>query len=142
MTKNDLKSYRKKQRDIHALEVHIHALEQAAERVPVVKDKVQSSMKDFPYTPTHITVDAPDPRAYTKLQRAIIKQRRLKDDMIGELLRLDTFIYSIKDERAQAIIIERYINGDKLKDVAIRYDMTEQGVLKIINKTLDEFNTV
>ena len=122
------------------MEKYIKKLQRAAENVPTVKDKVQSSQKEFPYTPTHVTVDAPQPTAYTKLQRAIIKQERVKAEMVNELLRIDDFISRIEDERPKAITIAVYVNGDKPKDVAIAYDLSYQRVSNIISENLTERN--
>ena len=140
MTKKELKQYRKLSRDIQTMEKYIKKLQRAAENVPTVKDKVQSSQKEYPYLPTRETVDAPQPAAYTKLQRAIIKQERVKAEMVNELLRIDDFISRIEDERAKAIVVAVYVNGDKQKDVAIAYDLSYQRVSNIISENLAERN--
>lgn len=140
MTKQDLEQYRHKIKERDQIQKRIHHLEEKARNVPTIKDKVQASMKDYPYTPTHITVDAPESKQYTAIQRTLYLLRLKEVELYEELLRLDNFILSIEDSRTRQIFMARYVDGIQLKDVAIRFDMTEQGILKIINKILDEFN--
>ena len=139
MTKKDLRRYRKLKSEIKTIEAYINKLEREAEKVPTIKDKVQSSMQDFPYTRTHVTVDAPESKQYTKLQRAIIRNQRLKDEAFQELMRLDDYIYSVKDERGRTILIEVYVNGRKQSDVAIEMDLSYQRISNIITEILKKY---
>ena len=136
MTKKELWSYKNKLKEIARLEARIKKREADAKAVPTVKTKVQSSQKEFPFTETHITVDAPEPRQYSAIQRDIVLLRVKKAEAEEELLRLDEFIYSVKDELARQILTARYVEHQKLKDVSIEFNMTEQGILKIINNSL------
>ena len=136
MTKKELWNYKNKLDAIERLEKRIAKRERDAENVPTIKDKVMLSEKEFPYTLTHATVDAPEPRQYTAIQRDIYLLRVTKAEAEEELLRLDTFIYSVKDNLAQEILTMRYVEHKKLKDVANAYGMTPQGVLKIINNAI------
>lgn len=140
MTKKELRRYRQLERDIETLTEYIKKLEREAERVPIIKDKVQSSAKDWPYIETHVTVDAPEPKRYTKLQRAIIRNERLKDETLQELMRLDDFIHTIPDERGRAILIQVYILGQKQSQVAIDMDLSYQRVSNIITETLKKYS--
>lgn len=140
MTKKELRRYRQLERDIETLTEYIKKLEREAERVPIIKDKVQSSAKDWPYIETHVTVDAPEPKRYTKLQRAIIRNERLKNETLQELMRLDDFIHTIPDERGRAILIQVYILGQKQSQVAIDMDLSYQRVSNIITETLKKYS--
>ena len=142
MTKKELWSYQNKLKEIARLEQRIKKREADAKAVPTVKTKVQSSQKEFPYTETHITVDAPEPRQYSAIQRDIVLLRVKKAEAEEELLRLDEFIFSVKDELARQILTERYIDHKRLKDVAKDFRMTEQGILKIINQALEGSKTI
>ena len=136
MTKKELWSYQNKLKEIARLEARIKKREADAKAVPTVKTKVQLSQKEFPYTETHLTVDAPEPRQFSAIQRDIVLLRVKKAEAEEELLKLDEFILSVKDELARLILTERYIEHEKLKDVAKHFQMTEQGILKIINNSL------
>ena len=136
MNKKELWSYKNKLKEIARLEARIKKREADAKAVPTVKTKVQSSQKEFPFTETHVTVDAPEPRQYSAIQRDIVLLRIKKAEAEEELLRLDEFIYSVKDELARQILTARYVEHQKLKDVAIEFNMTEQGILKIIHNSL------
>lgn len=139
MTKKDLRRYRALKSEIRTLDGYIKKLEREAEKVPTIKDKVQASLDEFPYTRTHVTVDAPAPRQYTKLQRAIVKNKRLKAAALQELLKLDDYIYSVQDERGRTILIEVYINGRSQAAVAIDMDLSYQRVSNIITEVLKKY---
>ena len=142
MTKKDLQEYRHLMTDIRILKERIRIQKRKAEEVPIVKDKVQSSMKEFPYLPTHETTDAPEPKRYTAIMRDLYELRKKEAEVEEALLRLDQFILSVPESRDRMILMARYVDGLKLTEVASKFGLTEQGVLKIINKILDEFNTV
>ena len=139
MTKKELKRDRGLERDINTLEEYIKKLERQAEKVPTVKDKVQSSQKEYPYIETHVTVDAPEPRQYTKIQRLIIKNERLKDEALTELTRLDNYIHSVEDWRGRAILTQVYILGHSQAQVAIDMDLSFQRVSNIITEILKKY---
>ena len=133
MTKEQFRKYRTLPRERDYLERRIRILEIRLENVPIIKDKVKSSAKEYPYIETHITVDAPDPRKAHKVHRELAYYRRLlklnehyTDALVG-------YLEKIEDARTRQIMTRRYLEGRKLKDVAIEFDMTEQGIIKIIN---------
>jgi len=137
MTKKDLQEYRHLCEDIKILKKRISDQKRKAEEVPIVKDKVQSSMKEFPYLPTHETTDAPEPKRYTAIMRDLYELRKKEAEVEEALLRLDQFILSIPESRDRMILMARYVDGLKLKDVAIKFDLDEHWILKIINKYCD-----
>lgn len=143
MTKEDFKRYTGLPTERKQLIDRLQRLEREAANVPTVKDKVQSSQKDFPYVQTHLTVDAPEPVRYTRLQNDIRRTRRRLDNVEQRLDELTEILSRINDARARQILTARYVDGVKLKNVAAQYDMTEANVLKIIKKTvasLTKFN--
>lgn len=139
MTKKELKAYRRIEREIKTLDAYIKKLEREADKVPIIKDKVQSSQKEWPYVRTYETVDAPEPKRYTKIQRLIIRNERMKDEKIDHLTRLDTYIHSIPDERGRDILIQVYILGRTQADVAIDMDLSYQRVSNIITEILKKY---
>lgn len=139
MTKKELKRYRQIEREIETLTEYIKKLERKAEKVPIVKDKVQSSQQEWPYVQTHVTVDAPEPVQYTKIQRLIIRNERMKEEAISELTRLDGYIHSVPDDRARTILIAVYINGHSQAQVAIDMDLSYQRVSNIISEILKKY---
>lgn len=107
--------------------------------MPIVKTKVQASEKEWPYIETHVTVDAPEPVRYSSLKRDIRRSKIRLKEVERRLDKLDSMIGKIPDSRTRQIMMMRYLDGAKLKDVAIKFDMTEQGTLKIINATVKLF---
>lgn len=145
MTKKEFKQFQHLPAERERYICKIERLERQAENIATVKDKVQASQKEYPYTLMHVTVDAPEPVRYSALQRDLIRAKRALDSVERRLDILNRMVSQIDDSRTRQIITVRYIDGKSLKDTAIQFGMTEQGVLKIINKTIktfDEFNKV
>lgn len=137
MNREQFRKYRNLPRERDYYESRIKALERKAEAVPIVKDKVQSSQKEWPYIGTHETVDAPDPRRYTKIQREIRRYKILLKRTEKDLDELTKLLAKVDDARTRQILTARYVEGRRLKDVAVKFDLTEQGVIKVINKTIE-----
>lgn len=136
MTKEQFRKYRTLPREREYLEWRVRALERRLEAVPVVKDKVQTSTKDWPYLPSHEVVDAPDPRKAHKIRKEIQRVRRLlavNECYTDELTEL---IAGIEDSRTRQVMTIRYLDGRKLMDVAAKVELTEQHVLRIINDAI------
>ena len=142
MTKEEFRKYRDAYRNREYLERRLRTLERRAAAVPIVKDKVTASEKEWPYTETHVTVDAPDPHKNHKILREIKRCRWLYEKAEHDLDELTSILVTVEDNRARQILTLRYIEGKKLKDVAIQYDMTEQGVLKIIDNAIKKLSVV
>jgi len=136
MTKKDFKQYTKLPQERDYLIRKIERLEKSLDSVPTVKTKVQASEKEWPYIETHYTVDAPEPVRYSSMKREIRRSQIRLKEVEKRLDKLDTIIAKIDDSRTRQIMMMRYLDGAKLKDVAIKFDMTEQGVLKIVNATV------
>ena len=134
MTKEEFLKFKGLPKDIEYLTKKLQSLERDAENVQTVKDKVQSSMKDFPYTPTHVTVDAPEPVKFTRIQREIRRTRKRLERAEDLKDELNEILAKVEDGRNRQILYKRYVDGMTLKDVAIEHDLTEQAVLKIIRQ--------
>ena len=139
MTKKEFKAYSKLPQEQDYLIRKIERMEKALDAVPIVKTKVQASEKEWPYIETHVTVDAPEPVRYSSLKRDIRRAKIRLKEVERRLDKLDGYIAKIGDSRTRQIMMMRYLDGAKLKDVAIKFDLTEQGVLKIINATVKNF---
>lgn len=139
MTKEQFRKYRTLPRERDYLERRIRILEIRLENVPIIKDKVKSSAKEYPYIETHLTVDAPDPKKSYKLRKEIQRAKRLLSVVELHMDELTEMIAKIEDSRTRQVITMRYLDGKKLMDVAARVDLTEQHVLRIINEAIKNF---
>lgn len=139
MTKREFKQYSRLPAEREYYIRKIERLEKAAEAVPIVKDKVQASEKDYPYITMHVTVDAPEPVRYTSIQRDLIRARRMLKDVERRFDKLSRMIASIEDSRTRQIITMRYMDGTSLKVTAIKFDLTEQHIMRIINDGIKNF---
>ena len=140
MTKKELSQYRHLVKECNILETRIRKKERDAEKVATVKSKVQMSQKEFPYVEEHLTVDAPEPKQYTAIQRDLYLLRQMKAAVEWALAELDGYIARIDDSRARMIITYVYVEGHSQKQTGIEFDLTESAVSKIISKTLQKFN--
>ena len=139
MTKKEFRQFQRLPAEREYFIRKIERLERAAENVATVKDKVTASEKEWPYTLTHVTVDAPEPVRYTSIQRDLIRARRSLKDVERRMDRLTRMINSIDDSRTRQILVMRYIDGEKLMDVSLKMDLTDVHVLRIINEAIKKF---
>jgi len=136
MTKREFKQYQRLPAEREYYIRRIERLEKQAEAVPVVKDKVMASQKDYPFIEMHVTVDAPEPVRYSSIQRDLIRARRMLKDVERRFDQLTRMITTIDDSRTRQIITMRYIDGESLKYTAIKFDLTEQHILRIVNDAI------
>lgn len=136
MTKEEFKKFKTLPREREYLESRIRSLEQRLGAVPIVKDKVQASEKEYPYLTLHQVVDAPDPRKAHRIRKELAYYKRLlanNERYADEFL---DYLVKIEDARTRLIMTRRYLEGRRLKDVAIEFDMTEQWVMRIIENCI------
>ena len=133
MNKRDFKQFTRLPQERDNLIKRLERLERELDKVAVVKTKVQSSQKEYPYVQTHVTVDAPEPVRYSALKRDIRRTKLRLASTEKRLDRLTGMIETIDDSRARQILTMRYLEGEKLKVVSAKFDLTDQHVMRIIN---------
>lgn len=139
MRKEEIKQYRDLIKERDKIAGQIRRLEKKAADVRTIKDKVQSSMKEYPYISTHEEVEAPEPKQYTQIQRNLYTLRLQDVRIYEELLRLNNYIASIPDSRERGIITSVFVEGKSQKDTAIEYDITDARVSEIIKEILEKY---
>lgn len=144
MTKTDLQNYLHLKQSIRQNKELIKKYERDASAVPVVMTKVQKSQKEWPYILSHETVEAPDPVAYTRIQKKILEKRRSLQEMYLEESELELsvlkFVESLENIRDRFIIKAVYVEGRDQREVAIDLDLTEGRVSQIIKEILEKLN--
>lgn len=136
MNKEEFKKFKRLSQERDYLESRIRSLEKRLGDVPIVKDKVQASEKEYPYLTIHQVVDAPEPRKAHRIRRELDYYKRLlanNERYADEFLE---YLVKIEDARTRQIMTRRYLEGRRLKDVAIEFDMTEQWVMRIIENCI------
>lgn len=103
--------FRKRLKEIRDLNRRIDRLIKKRDKVPIVKDKVKSSMAEFPYTETHVTVDARDPLKTTTIERMIWKLQREIDAYNAEILEVEEYISNIPDTITRQAFRSVFIDG-------------------------------
>ena len=142
MNKKTIRHYKALLVEAETLERYLKKLEKQADSVPIVKDKVQKSQKDFPYILTHEVVEAPVPVKYSSIQRNIIKTRKLIEknllESVQTALKIEQWIDTFQDPRTRAVLRDVIINNREQVDVAIEHDLTEGRISQIITGAINE----
>lgn len=132
MTREKLKNYRHLIKEIEKLNKDIDRLLKRQAKIPDVKDKVQKSMDEYPYTLTHITVDAKDPLTNDTIERLLLKKRARLLRIQNQRLAIEDFIASIEDSRARQIIEAVYVDGKSHQQVADKMFLSKARISQII----------
>lgn len=144
MTKKELRQYKGLLREQETQRRYIEKLEKRAESVPIVKDKVQTSQKEWPYLLVHEIVDAPVPVEYSKLQHEIVRAKKLHEKALLETVKaavkIELWIQTFEEARTRAILRDAILNERPQKDIAIEHDLTEARISEIITEAVNEKN--
>ena len=133
MNKRDFKQFTRLPQERDNLIKRLERLERELDKVPTVKTKVQSSQKEFPYVQTYLTVDAPEPVRFSAIKRDIRRTKLRLTSTERRLDKLTEMIEAIDDSRERQILTMRDLEGEKLKVVSAKFDLTDQHVMRIIN---------
>lgn len=136
MDKKILESYQSYKRMIERNNKKIEA--EKFKDIPAVQGKVQSSMKDFPYIGSHVSVQMDEPKEAEK-RRAKIEQLEQENSHAKEQMdKIERFINGIRDVKVKEIFTYKYIDGRKVKDVAKVVGYTHGRVSQIISNYLKD----
>ena len=140
MRKKELRTYISLKKEMEIISRRINRLEKKAEEIPIVKTKVQSSMKEFPYIRKNETVEAPEARAYSAIMRNIAILKKREAEAAESLERIDRFIDSIKNAMTRLVLMMVFTEGKRQKDVADELNVTEGWVSRMIKEGIEEGN--
>ena len=131
--RDKFRGFRSNLRYIQQLERDIEKLQKQRARLPVVKDKVDASMEEFPFIPTHVTVDAYDPIRSAAIERLIwLKQMSIRA-YEEELFEVETYIENIEDPLTREVFHMVYIEGMTQKQVAKKIHYSLSHVSKLVS---------
>lgn len=136
MTKEDFKIYKKLPSRRDYTIKRINRLERDMSKIPIVKDKVQSSQKEFPYIETHLVVDAPEPVLYSKYKRELIRARKDLNEIENLLDELAAIINKVGDGRAKEILMMRLVYGEDFDTIMAKVNLTERHIRRIIDEAI------
>lgn len=135
MTDKELNQYKNLVREADDLQRRIDKLYD--KDIDVVPSKVIGTSKHFPYLEFRMGVYAYDPKQEAERNRMIaIYQDRLEKAR-KEALRIELFINSIPDSELRQIFRYRYIDGMKLREIAVLMNMDRSSVGKKIRGYLN-----
>lgn len=113
LTRELLESYSSLDREINMLEDKLHYF--ASKQIPAEHGVVQSSMKDYPYAPTHLVLSGSDIKSdeehQKRLKQKIIELSSKKRAFEELEIEVDDAIEEIKDLEIKQIIEMKYILG-------------------------------
>lgn len=127
MTKENLKRYRGLLTEVNLLKKQLEKIEPE-----FVRDSVNGSASQFPYTNHKVHIEGYDLEGYkrkvARMNRKIVNKM---NELVEEKDRLIEFIYGIEDSEVRQIFIYKYIDGLTWKEIA---DNMNYGVTAIRNK--------
>lgn len=138
MTKDQLKEYAGLVKDLARIQTMLTRQEKKAQAIPIVKEKVQSSQKEWPFIKTHITVEAVEPRRNAAILKTMALLKKREAEVEEKILEIEEFIASVQEARTRAILQAVIFEGKSQKDTAIQFDLTESAISKIISGALDK----
>lgn len=113
MTKENLKRYRGLLTEVNLLKKQLEKIEPE-----FVRDSVNGSASQFPYTNHKVHIEGYDLEGYkrkvARLNRRIVNKM---DELVEEKDRLIEFIYGIENSEVRQIFIYRYIDGLVWKEI-------------------------
>lgn len=140
MTKEQLGQLRSLRREIRELTDKIQELE--ARPGTMVSDKVQASMKEFPYTETSVKIEGYDFVHDKKTRQQIISKKMLlieRRQQAQELeLQITEFINNISDSRMRRMMEYRYVEGRTWEQIGAMMNCDRTTAEKCISKYLEE----
>ena len=138
MDRKTLKQYLPLKKEQEKLEKKINSLYDRMENVPEVIGKVKSSMKEFPYIETHITVRMDEPKQAEIIQRLIQINEARKQQVDEMLIEIEEFIQGIPDSTARQIFEMVFLEGKRQQEVADTLGYSKGRVSQIISKYLKD----
>lgn len=127
MTKENLKRYRRLLTEVDLLKRQLEKTEPE-----FVRDSVNASASEFPYTVHKVHIEGYDLESYkrkvARMNKRIVKKM---NELVEEKDRLIEFIYGIEDSEIRQIFIYKYIDGLTWKEIG---NEMNYGVTTIRNK--------
>jgi DNA-directed RNA polymerase specialized sigma24 family protein len=140
MTKEKLKQLRWLRREIDDIKGRIADI--GGRETPVVKDRVKSSGREWPYIEGHSTIQGFDEKAglrrsmdVERLSRTLEKRQEEADGLRAEL---EEYIGTIDDSRIRLMMEYRYIDGYSSRRVGELMNCDRSTVEKAISKYIRE----
>ena len=139
MTKEELGQLCDLRREIRELD---QAIEELQEQKRVCRDKVQSSMREFPYCRTTSTVYSTDQKAEKARRRKLTDKEitLLQRKQLAAVLevRISEYIKTVQDSKIRRIMHLKYEKGLSWGDVAEEMHMDRTYPEKLLTKYLRE----
>ena len=139
MNKEEFKKFKRLSQERDYLESRIRSLEKRLGAVPIVKDKVQASEKEYPYLTVHQVVDAPEPRKAHRIRRELDYFRRLLENNERLTDELVGYLEKIEDARTRQIMAMRFMEGKKISEIEAKVYLTERHIHRIIDEAVEKF---
>lgn len=140
MTKEDLQQLCDLREEIAEIEMKIAKLSSRGSRI--VSDKVEASMKDFPYTPTSVKITGFDVVADKNTRAQIMNKRMLLEKRRNQAAELETritaFINSIPQSKIRRMVEYRYIDGYTWEKIGQIFHCDRTTAEKAVSKYLRE----
>ena len=136
MDKKTLESYQSLKR---LLERNNRKIEnEKSKELSVVSGKVKSSMDEFPFIETRVSVQMDKPDEVAASNRKIEKWRIENENAEKQIKLIEEFINGIKEIQTKEILTYRYLDGKPIKEVADILGYTKGRISQIITRCLKD----
>lgn len=139
MTKGELEQLLDLRKEIRELDAKVERMQK--QRVGKTIDKVQASMKEYPYVHTTRTItglDNKDKKHRRELTESEILLLRRRQQAVDAEFKISQYIKNVSDSRIRRIISLRYEEGLSWERVASAMNCDRTYPEKLLNKYLNE----
>lgn len=136
LDKSDFSSYRKNKNELELIENSLIRLNDSLESVETVFGKVKKSMRDFPYTESHITVEMPNPKEADRIRKRIFEKESRKSILIGKIELVESFIDSMDPGIDKEIFEMLFYDGMTQKEVGDAIHLERSVISKRVTNAL------
>lgn len=134
LDKAELKKYRFMAGEILRIGYKIIELQGKRDSLPVVIGKVDSSMSEFPYIKTKVSVPMDEPDRADRIDRQISELEAERDALVLRVDKIREFINSIPEEIDRNIFKMIYMDGKTQREVAEMLGFERSNVAKRIKR--------
>lgn len=136
MTRNKLESYQANKRLIGRNQKKIE--EERCKDIPIVRGKVTGSSQDFPYIKQRYTVQMEEPAEAERTNKRIRRWQQEIRQAEEETEEVEEFVAAVENAKDREILTYRYIDGEKIAEVAKKVGYTKGRISQIITKYIKD----
>lgn len=136
--KDLLRRYKKRKKELLALERSLERLHDRLESVPTVSGKVEKSGDDFPYIREHISVEVTEPAEATRIKLRISEKERQRTAVQAEIDTIESYIAGLPEGLEKTILESIYLDDMTHEDVARMTGYSRSRITQIVGSLIKD----